>query len=200
MKTLDQEITAIREKAEKEVALVHQREKLREATSHLTYRGEPLEFTIPAGWMHTCYADAHIKVDVPDLPSAIELAEVLNPVALSLVKDGCVSFCPDDDPYAEKRRDHATLVCPYIYKLDGISREEKSLRFFIDLEGFGRVEVRAFVGSDPDTQRHYHVEKDDRGRVIRKTTRVSDDSGFFGRHIKWWSTPDVMNPFTLYSP
>ncbi len=152
---------------------------------------------------HVAYADYTVTVEpAEDLSAAICIAEILNPLALFKVKDSCTAFVPETylDRYLKKNPNaKEEAVTPYIYHIDGLRQytEEKTLECYVDAAGY-TVQVEIPVKRDPDTYREYEITFNRRGEPHRHYCRLINKSGHFLHSIKWWTSEDHPNKFTLY--
>lgn len=152
---------------------------------------------------HVAYADYTVTAEpVEDLSAAICVAEILNPLALFKVKGSCTAFVPETylDRYLKKNPNaKEEAVNPYIYHIDGLRQyaEEKTLECYVDAAGY-MVQVEIPVKRDLDTYRDYEITFDRRGNPHRHYCRLVNKSGHFLHSIKWWTSEDHPNKFTLY--
>ncbi len=198
MATHEEELASLRAKHAKELEAAERNFRMKVAVM------EALQLdakAFRAGFMHAYGADCHIELHAETLPDAILIAERMGPITLCRVKDSSLSFLPDKRiPAKRSERAEIEPICPYIYEIDGVEgyAEEKRLRFFVEAAGYV-VDVRVVVANDPDTARHLDDVRDNRGRLIERKRRITNNSGHFPRVTKWWAEPGKQGKYTLWS-
>ncbi len=167
------------------------------------------EFTCGPGYMHTYGGSITVQCTTETLSEAIETAEKCNPLSLYLKREGGTSFLPEC-PELRKRAGNnpewqaATpmiepeLVQPYVYKIEGLHMhgETKTLFFFMNVAGY-IVKAEITVKHDPLTRRKYRI-IEGRGKIQVENQGLQNDSGYFSRYLRFWSSDENPSPYVAY--
>ena len=97
--------------------------------------------------------------------------------------------------------DHFTLVGGYVYEikcLDGYPTK-KHLEFFIGTKNRTAC-IRAHVENDPLTDAHGYLSKNPHWPYEETYIQnLKNDSGYFPRSTRWWTSPNTPANYTLYA-
>lgn len=198
MKTLEERIKNITEDGKKKVEKLIQAETIKvEVMKTLNLKEE----NFAPGFIHASYANCNIEFDAESLIDALTLAERMNPLALVHYQKGegaCLAFRPLTE---DMKDDHFTLVGGYVYELkclDGYP-VKKHLKFFVNA-GKYKAAVRIHVESDPLTDaRGYKTKNPHYPFEDMYIQHLKNDSGYFPKSTKWWTTPNTAANYTLYA-
>ena len=195
MQTLDQ----LREEHAKELATAEHNHAMQLAVTEALGLSDD---NWSAGFMHVHKADCHIKMVADTLSDALVLAERMNPLAMVRVKGSSLSFYAEESlTEKDRERNEITPICPWVYKIHGISGYPVNKTFIFHIKAAGYlVQVRVDVKDDPDTTRSTYQPRDSEGRKTGPLeTTLHNGSGHFTHYARWWASPDEPKDFTLYS-
>jgi len=152
------------------------------------------------GYMHAHKADCFINLEADDLPAALHKCETMNPLQAVRLKGTFLSFRADRTLSEKEKAEKDQTMIPYFYVIDGLRQygEEKVLHWFVDADGL-TVEVRCKVKSDPLTRRDYHISFDRYGNAHKDKNDLINESGYFNRVDRFWSSDDQPSRFVLSS-
>lgn len=198
---MSQKLEALKARQAAELAAAIEEETAREViTAHLA----TLNLAVVKFHPHCAYAQYVAVVEpVEDLPAAIYVAEILNPVTIFKVNSSCCAFVPEFnlDAYLGKNKSAKTddYTAAYTYQIDGLNNrpDEKELQCYVEAVGYTfRVDIP--VKHDPDTYRDYKITFNRRGEAHREYCRLINRSGYFLKSVSWWSSQEHPNSYTLY--
>tara|TARA_R110000796_G_scaffold252537_1_gene387450 strand:- start:794 stop:1372 length:579 start_codon:yes stop_codon:yes gene_type:complete len=191
MKTLEEQITELTEKHEKQVALADRANLIAKAQG----------WSVKRSHLHSCYTDTVIQLEADDFSEALLMAERSNPASAWLVKDGSTSITPHDSGKGD-------LITPYWLKAEhSFSPRDcgttNVLSFYVDGGkdiGLYTVEITLKRVAVRLTQ---HLRYNNHGDITQnKSGFVIDDpivSDHLNRSLCWWSSPEVPNARTFYA-